>query len=383
MPEPQATSGTVHWLGTGLSTGGGVKLLCDRAERVLLWGRTTRRAEETAERLGLVGRAEPRGLAETTLAAALSPGDVVVSMLPASHHLELLETAIAAGAHFACSSYVSQDLVNAAARAEKRGLVVQAEAGLDPGIDHLMAHTLVDQGTAAIGDAATSAWFVSYCGGVPAVPNEFRYRFSWAPRGVLNALRSPARYIADGVERVSDRPWEATTEYVLDDEAFEVYPNRDSIPYMSQYHFPTGWKVDHFARGTLRLAGWRDAWSSVFEQLTTGDDASITALADDLAARYPTTAEDRDRVVLVVALRLRGADGSAWGGEFLLDMTGEESESAMARTVSVPLAVSIEDILSGQTSPGLRLAADGDTARRWLDRLRELGIDCRFRTLST
>jgi hypothetical protein len=372
----------VHWLGTGLSTGGGVELLCDRAERVLLWGRNPRRAEQTLDRLGLVGRAEPRGLDEGALAEALRPGDVVVSMLPASHHLALLEAAVDAGAHFACSSYVSREILDTAVRAGTRGLVVQAEAGLDPGIDHLMAHSLVDQGAATVGDVATSAWFVSYCGGVPAVPNEFRYRFSWAPRGVLNALRSPARYIADGVERVSDRPWEATTEHALNDEAFEVYPNRDSIPYISQYHFPAGWKVDHFARGTLRLAGWRDAWSRVFEQLTTGDDASIAALADELAARYPTTAEDRDRVVLVVALRLRGADGTGWGGEFLLDMTGEESESAMARTVSVPLAVSIEDILSGQTSPGLHLAAEGDTATRWLARLRELGIDCRFRALT-
>lgn len=382
MPEPTVASGTVHWIGTGLSTGSGVNLLCDQAEKVVLWGRTSQRAAQTLDRLGLADRAQPRALDHEALATALRPGDVVVSMLPASEHLTLLQGAIDAGAHFACSSYVSDAIVRAASTAGQAGLVVLTEAGLDPGIDHLMAHSLVRKGAEAVGDEATDAWFVSYCGGVPAVPNEFRYRFSWAPRGVLNALRSPARYISDGVERVVSRPWEATGVHLLDDEPFEVYPNRDSLPYIQQYHFPSSWKVDHFVRGTLRLRGWQEAWSPVFAELRTGDDARIAALADNLAERYPTTADDRDRVVLVVALRLHRASGESWGGEYLLDVTGDESESAMARCVSVPLALGVGDILAGRTPAGLWRAAAEESADRWLTALRGHGIDCRYRALT-
>ncbi|MYS64507.1 hypothetical protein GTW66_10560 [Streptomyces sp. SID5473] len=40
-PPPAPTSGVVHWVGTGLSTGrSGLGLLCDRARQVVLWDRT-------------------------------------------------------------------------------------------------------------------------------------------------------------------------------------------------------------------------------------------------------------------------------------------------------------------------------------------------------
>ncbi|NLU80657.1 saccharopine dehydrogenase [Micromonospora sp. HNM0581] len=381
MGESTAASGTVHWVGTGLSTGSGLALLCEQAERLVLWGRTDEQAAGTLDRLGLTGRAEARALTDDALADAMRPGDVLVSMLPATEHLALLRSAIDSGAHFACSSYLTPEIAQAATAAGAADLVVLTEVGLDPGIDHLMAHSLVQQAIAATGPAPGSAAFVSYCGGLPAVPNEFRYRFSWAPRGVLNALRSPARYVAEGIEQTAERPWEATREFVLDDETFEVYPNRDSMPYVAKYAFPAAWTVERFVRGTLRLAGWRAAWSAVFEQLTTGDEAQISALAADLATRYPTTPEDRDRVVLVVGLRLTGDDGVDWGGEYVLDLVGNDVESAMARTVSVPLAIGVGEVLDGRARPGLHQAATDDAVDRWLGRLRDLGIDCQFRAL--
>src|SRR5690349_6896635 len=83
-------SGTVHWIGTGLSTGAaGLGLLCDRAERVLLWGRTAERAAGLLARLELTGRAGVRALEDGALAAEVRAGDVVVSMLPATEHAGL------------------------------------------------------------------------------------------------------------------------------------------------------------------------------------------------------------------------------------------------------------------------------------------------------
>ncbi|MEU8588233.1 saccharopine dehydrogenase C-terminal domain-containing protein [Streptomyces sp. NPDC048664] len=375
--SPAPASGTVHWIGTGLSTGAaGLHLVCDRAARALLWDRTAERAAERLAALGLAGRAEVRAYGPEALAAEVRPGDVLVSMLPATEHPVLLRVALAAGAHFACTSYTSPELAELAAQAgSSAGTVVLTEAGLDPGIDHLYAHDLVAKAVAALGDTPASAAFTSYCGGLPAEPNEFRYRFSWAPYGVLAALGSPARYLDGGSELTAPRPWEATRTLTLAGEDFEAYPNRDSLPFITQYGLPERWSLDTFVRGTLRSAGWRTAWKEVFETVAGGDERATRALAGELAARYPATADDRDRVVLSVALELRTRDGRRWSGSHLLDLTGEAAESAMARCVSLPLAYGVTRILDGALPAGLARAAEspGETAR-WLAFLAENGL---------
>ncbi|MEV7414921.1 saccharopine dehydrogenase C-terminal domain-containing protein [Streptomyces sp. NPDC089919] len=377
---PAPASGTVHWIGTGLSTGAsGLGHVCDRAERVLLWDRTAERAAERLAALGLTGRAEVRAYEPAALAAESAPGDVLVSMLPAAEHPALLRIALAAGAHFACTSYTSPELAELAGRAGRESrTVVLTEAGLDPGIDHLYAHDLVARARAALGDAPATAVFTSYCGGLPAVPNAFRYRFSWAPYGVLAALGSPARYVDEGAERTAAHPWEAVRPLVLGGEAFEVYPNRDSLPFLAQYEFPEHWRAETFVRGTMRSEGWSAAWKPVFETVAAGDEQAVRALAAELAARYPATAEDRDRVVLSVALELRTDDGRRWSGSHLLDLTGGAAESAMARCVCLPLAHGVARILDGALAPGLRRAADpGAETGRWLAFLAAQGLATR------
>ncbi|MFF3873660.1 saccharopine dehydrogenase family protein [Streptomyces sp. NPDC001978] len=370
-------SGTVHWIGAGLSTGSGLAVLCESADRVRLWHRTEQRAADALSRLGLTGRAEPRAFTLLALAAELAPGDVVVSMLPAPEHAGLLAVCVRERAHFACSSYVSEAVLDQVPAAEEAGLVVLTEAGLDPGIDHLFAHSLIGRAREVIGDGTAATYrLTSYCGGVPAVPNDFRYRFSWAPAGVLNALRSPARYIEDGAETTAERPWEATRPHVLDGETFEAYPNRDSVPFIEQYGLPAAWRPDTFVRGTLRLDGWMKAWAPVFEELKGGDDTRIAALARELAAAHPTTEADRDRVVLAVSLDVRSNAGATWSGGYLLDLVGDAEESAMARCVSRPLALGVRHVLDGSLPPGLNRAA-GTAARsaQWLDELAAEGLE--------
>ncbi|MBD0843759.1 saccharopine dehydrogenase family protein [Streptomyces sp. TRM68416] len=381
MSDLVPASGTVHWIGAGLSTGSGLARLCETADRVLLWHRTEERAEQALEERGLAGHAVPSAYSLDALTAELAPGDVVVSMLPAPEHAGILAVCVARKAHFACSSYVSDAVLERVPAAEKAGLVVLTEAGLDPGIDHLFAHALVARAREAIGETTAASYrLTSYCGGVPAEPNDFRYRFSWAPAGVLNALRSPARYIDEGAETTVDRPWEATRRHVVEGEAFEVYPNRDSLPFVAQYGLPAAWKPRTFVRGTLRLDGWLRAWDGVFEELKTGDDARIAALARELADTYPTTDADRDRVVLAVSLEVRGATGQTWAGSYLLDLVGDEEESAMARCVSRPLAIGVGHVLDGELPPGLNRAAEtADRSQQWLRELAREGVDFTLR----
>ncbi|MFI1994559.1 saccharopine dehydrogenase family protein [Actinoplanes sp. NPDC020271] len=368
-------SGTVHWIGTGLSTGSGLGLVADTARETVIWGRTEAKAAACADRLGLSGRVGTAELSGRALQGAVGPGDVVVSMLPATEHPGLAELASRAGAHFACTSYLSPELERIAARSRDRGLVVLAEDGLDPGIDHLMAHVLVDEAVAAVGDGPAMVRFTSYCGGIPVTANAFRYRFSWAPRGVLHALREPARYISAGEVRRAPRPWEHTRTLRQGRESFEVYPNRDSLPFVAQYGLPQSWRADEFIRGTLRLDGWRDAWQPVFEQLRAGGDEAIDAMADKLAAEFPAGPQDLDRVVLIVGLTVTADGGGEFSGRFALDVAGDERESAMARCVSLPLAIGIRRILDGQMPAGLTRAAENRRdAQSQLDTLASAGL---------
>lgn len=370
---------TVHWVGVGLSNGRtGIGLLADHADLVL-WGRNRERVGRRTDELGLTGRARTAILdpARTALREAVAPGDVVVSMLPGTEHADLLRLARDAGAHFACSSYVSPAIQAAAEGSAAEGTVVLAEAGLDPGIDHLMAHDLVRRAHAAVGDRATEVRFTSYCGGLPAVPNEFRYRFSWAPYGVLAALGSPATFVDRGRPRTETHPWEATTEHRVGGETFEVYPNRDSVPFVARYGLPEGWELDTFVRGTLRNEGWRAAWTEVFDAVRSGDEERLRGLSAELAERYPTTEHDRDRVVLEVALELVGADGRPWRGRYLLDLVGEAEESAMARCVTLPLTYAVSRVLDGTVPPGLRWAGlEPPEVGPWLEHLGRHGVRC-------
>ena len=378
MSDRVPATGTVHWAGTGRSTGSGLDVLAGTAARVTVWARTAEKAQRRLAASGLTGRATAGALAG--LAAAVQPGDVVVSMLPASEHATLLRLCLDRGAHFACTSYTSDELAAADEPARRAGLVVLTEAGLDPGIDHVLAHDLVARARKAIGDGPATVAFTSYCGGVPAVPNDFRYRFSWAPRGVLSALCSPARVIEHGRVREVARPWEATTRHVLDGEPFEVYPNRDSLPFVSRYDLPVAWRPETFVRGTLRLAGWRRAWADVFAVLRHGDPAAVDALAADLAARYPMRPGDADRVLLAVELDVTAA-GARWRGRYLLDVVGDDRESAMARTVSLPLAYAVGEVLAGTAPAGLhRALPDPSGAEAFLTFLRGRGVDCVLRS---
>lgn len=83
-------------------------------------------------------------------------------------------------------------------RAESTNVVLLNEIGLDPGIDHCSALSLLKQ---LEKENKRVLSFTSFCGGLPApeasdVP--LGYKFSWSPRGVLNAALNTARFKLNG-----------------------------------------------------------------------------------------------------------------------------------------------------------------------------------------
>ena len=353
---------TIHWCGTGLSAIPGLRALIEEGLDVKVWNRTASKAQEAVG--DLTDNIAAYDIA--VLGDELSAGDVVVSMLPGDHHVPLAKCAIANRAHFVSSSYIAPEMRDLDKAAKDAGVCLVNEIGLDPGIDHLMAHKLVELYRASDAfDPANELGFISYCGGIPKVPNPFRYKFSWSPLGVLKALRSPSKSIKNGAEFSVDRPWDAISSYeapLPTPETFEVYPNRDSLPFMAQYHFDPEWKVREFVRGTLRLNGWADAWADVFSEIETlsGDtgDARLKEMSDQFWAENAYGENDPDRVVLCVSLQAERDGKTVWHQTYAMDAWGTEASTAMARLVSKPVSFGIKAVLANQIPTGVTAAPD-------------------------
>ena len=368
---------TVHWCGTGLSSGPGLRRLIAGGHKVVVWNRTVEKAHEAVGDL----TGDIRAYSLEALAAALQSGDVAISMLTVDHHVGIARACLAKGAHFVSSSYISPEMRGLEAEFLAKGLVSINECGLDPGIDHLMAHDLVARYRAAKGyhpDNVLS--FLSYCGGVPKIPNAFRYKFSWAPAGVLKALRSPSRSLRDFAELKVQRPWDAITAYeapLPSPESFEVYPNRDSYPFMQDYHFDPAWKVRDFVRGTIRLNGWASAWAPIFAEIEglqgPEGDARINQLAAQLLVENSYAPGEPDRVVLFVSLKAEREGRIVHHETWAMDAWGDARGSAMARLVSSPVSFAVESLLAGEIPAGVHPAPeDPRLVTKWLGQVRGL-----------
>jgi saccharopine dehydrogenase (NADP+, L-glutamate forming) len=365
---------TIHWCGTGLSAIPGLRRLLEAGHDVAVWNRTADKAREAVGDL----TSNIHVFDINNLGEMLSPADVVVSMLPGDWHVPLAELAISKGAHFVSSSYIAPEMRALDDKAKAAGVALVNEVGLDPGIDHLMAHALVDEYKASDAfDAGNDLSFLSYCGGIPKIPNPFRYKFSWSPLGVLKALRSPSKSIRDFKEFDVARPWDAISTFdapLPTPESFEVYPNRDSLPFMGQYHFGEDWKVKEFVRGTLRLNGWTEAWADVFKEVETlegaAGDARLKEMSDQFWDENSYDEGEPDRVVLCVDLKAEKDGAAVWHKTYVMDAWGDERSTAMARLVSYPVSFAIEAVMNGKIAPGVSAApSDAGLVEDWMGKI--------------
>jgi saccharopine dehydrogenase-like NADP-dependent oxidoreductase len=206
-------------------------------------------------------------LAKTTIASA----DVVISLLPANLHPLVAKMCLSMRKHFLNASYVSDEIKSMHDDAMSNDLLFLNECGLDPGIDHMSAMRVID----AIknhGGELTS--FESFTGGLIAPEtdpqNPWRYKFTWNPRNVVMAGQGTAKYLLNGEYKYIpyQQLFKRTTPVSVLDTWYEGYPNRDSLKYLSTYGLDG---IKTMIRGTLRNAGYCDAWN-VLVQLGCCDD---------------------------------------------------------------------------------------------------------------
>jgi saccharopine dehydrogenase-like NADP-dependent oxidoreductase len=127
--------------------------------------------------------------------------DVVIDTLPPSFHNAVTLAAVEHNCHLVNASYATPEMEEISAEAERRGLAILPELGLDPGIDLVVlgnAVELLDEVHA----------IKSYGAGVPelcAADNPLKYKVTWTLEGVLKAYRRTAYLIRDGqVVKIND-----------------------------------------------------------------------------------------------------------------------------------------------------------------------------------
>ena len=203
----------------------------------------------------------------------IQAADIVVSMLPANMHMSIARECVKRKKNMVTASYVSEEMSALSEEAEKAGVTIMNEIGVDPGIDHLSAKKVIDR-IKKEGGSITD--FETFTGGLVAPKydnNPWNYKFTWNPRNVVLAGAGGAvKFIEKG--RYKYIPYHRLfrrTELIDIQKygKFEGYANRDSLSYRKIYGLTD---IKTMYRGTLRRPGYCRAWD-VFVQLGATDDS--------------------------------------------------------------------------------------------------------------
>jgi saccharopine dehydrogenase-like NADP-dependent oxidoreductase len=221
---------------------------------------------------------------------AIKNADIVISMLPASLHMDVAKDCLAHGKHLVTASYISPAMQALNDEVVAKGLVFMNEIGLDPGIDHMSAMQVIDRIREQGGKMLL---FESFTGGLVAPEsdnNSWNYKFTWNPRNVVIAGQGgAAKFIQEGQYKYIPYHKLFRRTEILNVEGFgkfEGLANRDSLNYRSVYGLDD---ILTLYRGTIRKIGFSRAWN-VFVQLGMTDDSYIMENSEKMSYRDFTNA---------------------------------------------------------------------------------------------
>lgn len=215
----------------------------------------------------------------------IEKADIVISMLPARFHVDVAKDCIALKTNLITPSYVSPEMKALNEEAEKAGIVIMNEIGVDPGIDHMSAMRVIDDIRDAGGEMKI---FESFTGGLVAPEsddNPWNYKFTWNPRNVVLAGQGgAAQFIQEGRYKYIPYTKLFRRTEIIDVEnygRFEGYANRNSLMYREIYGLQD---IPTIYRGTLRRVGFSRAWD-VFVQLGATDDSYTLEGSENMTNR--------------------------------------------------------------------------------------------------
>lgn len=371
------------------------------------------------------------------LAKLITEHDLTVSLLPWVHHIMVAKQCIALKKNMVTTSYVKPEMQAFDQAAKDADIIILNELGLDPGIDHMGAMRIIDH---VHGKGGKIEEFYSICGALPApeaADNPFRYKFSWSPKGVVMAGNNDGKYLRYGkivtvsTEDLFKNPLSVDFPEVG---KLEIYPNRDSLPYIQLYGIP---ETKTMMRGTFRFPGWcesidvmkalklitsdkydftgktyaefvamligaKDAtnirkkaadylkideksyaldaieWLGLFcdEPMNRGEDTPFEITSDVMIAKMELGRTERDMVAMQHVFLASYPNGKQEIiKSSMLDFGTLATDTAIARTVALPAAIGVEMILKGEiTEKGVHIPVIPGIYNPILNRLEDLNI---------
>jgi len=374
---------------------------------------------------------------EETLDKMIAEHDLTVSLLPYTYHVTVAKICVKHKKNMVTTSYVKPEMYALDKEAKKAGILILNEIGLDPGIDHMSAMRIIDNVHEKEGEIEE---FYSFCGALVAPEveeNPFKYKFSWAPKGVVMAGNNDGKYLRNGIvtyvptENLFKNPIELTFPEVGD---LEVYPNRDSLPYVKLYGIP---KTKTMFRGTFRYYKWceiidsfkalnlisydkfnlegmsyadfmakmidddssknikakvaaklgvaEDAnsivaleWIGLFsdEQMSRKEDSPFEITSDLMIDKMMISGDERDMVVMQHTFVARYPNGNREVIKSrMLDFGTLKTDTSIARTVALPAACAVDMLLEGKIkTTGVHIPVIPEIYNPVLDQLETMGI---------
>jgi saccharopine dehydrogenase-like NADP-dependent oxidoreductase len=374
---------------------------------------------------------------ETTLSDMIANHDLTVSLLPWTYHIMVAEHCIRHKKNMVTTSYVKPAMKALDGAAREAGIIILNELGLDPGIDHMGAMRIIDH---VHNKGGKIEEFYSICGALPApeaANNPFKYKFSWSPKGVVMAGNNDGNYLRHGkkvyipTEDLFKNPLSVDFPEVG---KLEIYPNRDSMPYIDLYGIP---ETKTMMRGTFRHPGWCESldamkalklitsdkydftgktyaefmammtgeedaanirakaakflnidekahaldaieWLGLFsnEPMNRTEDTPFEITSDLMIAKMELGREERDMVVMQHVFLASYPDGSQEViKSSMLDFGTLATDTAVARTVALPAAIGVEMILKSEiTETGVHIPVIPGIYNPILDRLEDMNI---------
>lgn len=207
----------------------------------------------------------------------ISGADLVISMLPPPFHPIVAQDCLQYGVHFITASYESDDLRKLKNSIEEKNLFFLNECGLDPGIDHMSAMRIIEREHQAGHRILSFKSYCGGLMAPESESNPWKYKFTWNPRNVVLAGQGVAKYIES--EQVKYIPYHQLFNrlekvHFEDLGEFEGYANRNSLAYRKIYGLDS---IPTLLRGTLRRTGYCSAWD-IFVQLGMTDDSYLMEL---------------------------------------------------------------------------------------------------------
>jgi saccharopine dehydrogenase-like NADP-dependent oxidoreductase len=205
----------------------------------------------------------PEGAVGPALGDVLADADAVIDLLPQPLMREAVQAAIATRTPLVTTNY-AKTIADLAPEAERAGVSIMTECGLDPGIDLVLYARAAKQF-----DAITS--IDSYCGGIPepkAMAKPLCYKVSWNFDMVLVSQNRDSVMIEDGkrvavpAARQHDSPFIHEIE-VAGLGRLEAFPNGDALHYVEM--LPAARGLRRSGRYTLRWPGWSAFWAPLKE----------------------------------------------------------------------------------------------------------------------